>query len=77
MALNDTGRSNETETGRNFLATDDEDRSVSVQASHEVLQDYGMPAVWSKAESKYADGNYDDGDNIRIVRVLTSDFAES
>jgi hypothetical protein len=74
MALRDTGQEALTESGTNYLALDGDDRRVTVSASEEALDDYGRPAVWAKAEKKYAANDFKETMSGRLVTVKTTDF---
>jgi hypothetical protein len=70
MPLTYTGDKSETMNGTLYRATGNQDETIIVQASHEVLQDKEEEAVLQKASDKYDAGHVEKGK----VTVRDSDF---
>jgi len=74
MPLDFTGRTNEDVTGVSIQATDSgTGKPVVVRASHEVIQDKGLPQVKEVASNKYDVGNFEPDGSIS---VRDADFAK-
>ena len=72
MALTYSGESVPTENGFSLRAEDSiSGKIVTVKASHEVIQDYGLPQVQAMGEKKYNSGKIEENGT---VLVRTSDF---
>jgi hypothetical protein len=75
MPLNFTGETVKTLTGLSIRAKDSKGEPVTVKASSEALQDYGLERVREVASKKYDAGQTEIDGSIVIVVVHTGDCA--
>jgi hypothetical protein len=73
MALTWDGNEIDTLTGANRRGKDASGKIVVVSGTHEAVDDFGWRTIWQAAETKYANGIFEQNGEIYLVNVTTTD----